>query len=141
MALIGWRLPQSRREFGLVRSDLHLICPVNRKHAKRSPTRERERESTKEEKTREERGREKKIFAKLMLARLQDSVSCTRFVLRQLVVGKCPEVCRGVSLFFLFFLSQLFFLLLRFFFPPLVFPAQSCGCKTLKSLRKSDIRE
>jgi len=72
-----------------------------------------ERESTKEEERREEkREREReKDFAKRMLARLQDSVSCTRFVLRQLVVGKCPEVCRGASLFFFnnFFSSFNFF--------------------------------
>jgi hypothetical protein len=74
-----------------------------------------------------------------MLARLQDSVSCTRFVLRQLVVGKCPEVSRGASLFFFFF-SSIIVSPASFFFPPLIFPAQSCGCKTLKSLRKPDSR-
>jgi hypothetical protein len=101
VALLGWRLPKRRREFGLVRSDLHLICPVNRKHTKCSLTREREREHERGEEKRRER---KKDFAKCMLARLQDSVSCTRFVLRQLVVGKCPEVSRGASPFFFGFL-------------------------------------
>jgi hypothetical protein len=62
---------------------------------------EKERETERARKRRKEEKREReKDFAKRMLARLQDSVSCTRFVLRQLVVGKCPEVCRGASLFF-----------------------------------------
>ncbi len=66
MAPLGWRLPKSRREFGLVRSDLHLIYPVNRKHTKCSPTRERERERERES-TKEKREREREremIFAK-----------------------------------------------------------------------------
>jgi len=62
VALLGWRLPKGRREFGLVRSDLHLIYPVNRKHTKCSPTRERARKRRRGEKRREERERERKRF-------------------------------------------------------------------------------
>jgi hypothetical protein len=59
VALLGWRLPKSRREFGLVRSDLHLIYPVKRKHTKCSPTREREREREHEREEKRERERER----------------------------------------------------------------------------------
>jgi hypothetical protein len=50
-----------------VRSDLHLIYPVKRKHTKCSPTREREREREREHEREEKREREREremIFAK-----------------------------------------------------------------------------